>query len=98
MKLVSTICHQVTNELSNAYDIEFDHATDLDTLQQDRLSFQAVIENIKSSYDKANTVAEKIRLLTLLPCDWKYNKVFQHFRCSRYYFRKANELRERFGK
>lgn len=67
-------------------------------LYQDSFALREMITNLRHLFNNAETNAEKLEYLGLLPKDWTLPKVLEHFNCKNYMWSKLNEFKQMEGK
>lgn len=92
------IVHEIVSKVTNAFE-EVNHVELPDNFQnlkethEKSLAFDKMISNLQKKYS-ISTFSEKISILALLPDDWKFQKVQEHFHCSFYMFSEAKKLKQ----
>lgn len=68
------------------------------TFLADALDFIAIMDNLRSHFEKSKSNKKKLELMSLLPQDWKFGKISEHINCTLYLYKSLLQFNRNTGK
>ncbi|XP_043274643.1 uncharacterized protein [Venturia canescens] len=98
-ELLHEVSQKIAEKINRVYglNIKIFNNTVTENLVEDSKSLRDIIHSLQDKFNNADTIGEKVQLLSILPQAWEFKDVKKYFNCTNYIFREYRKSKQTHG-